>query len=569
MKRILYHPVLYGFGLLLTGMLGCQLPGLGASEAQELSLEDMQRMVNAGRQRIKNTTAKLTVEEWEYCDPEPRISNHKSIWEKIQKRNKSSEKKFSPASDLETRIKTCKLNADQHQRKFYIVDRQAKRLVINTEDLRDIPALMQKYDLPDKQETNVSQSKSRLIECLQDNKFLLAWKSSHNVSIHQYDDGTVRPSSPPTTQGIPGKGFFELARRSISTIETVHKDGLELVKITFEPGAIKVIAWLHPHLGYRMHRIERYSPLGQLFMLQTASDYRIINGIPYPFSYEIKGWHHKTGKLEHRKLVKVVEAEFGTEVTDDNFKIDILAGTVVVLQPPHSQKRGYIKTRQVDTDIRADMNTLINICEGKAIPKILANKAPTNKPKSITKTKPPAKSRFSSKFVSSEENITPSAEQRKEMQAKKEELVDKAWLPKPAAGKPYVFELTDIKGKKIKSADYKGKVLILDFWATWCGPCVAELPELQELYSAYHNKGLEIIGISKDLERKDLDHYLKKKKLPWPQVFINDKDQLAALSVVTGVQGLPRYFVIDRNGNSYTDKGRGKLAEIVKKLLNN
>ncbi len=71
-------------------------------------------------------------------------------------------------------------------------------------------------------------------------------------------------------------------------------------------------------------------------------------------------------------------------------------------------------------------------------------------------------------------------------------------------------------------AGYKGKVVLVDFWATWCGPCVDELPNVIAAYKKYHDKGFEIVGISLDQDKAKLEEFLKEKGMTWPQ-FLDGK----------------------------------------------
>src|SRR5688572_15539552 len=91
-----------------------------------------------------------------------------------------------------------------------------------------------------------------------------------------------------------------------------------------------------------------------------------------------------------------------------------------------------------------------------------------------------------------------------------------------AVGKMFPdFAETDLDGKPLSIANYKGKVVLIDFWATWCGPCIAELPTVLAAYKKYHSKGFEIIGIS--LDRPDslqkLKDFAKEHDMPWPQFY--------------------------------------------------
>ncbi|MEE8156181.1 MAG: TlpA disulfide reductase family protein [Phycisphaerales bacterium] len=142
-------------------------------------------------------------------------------------------------------------------------------------------------------------------------------------------------------------------------------------------------------------------------------------------------------------------------------------------------------------------------------------------------------------------------------------------LAAPIVGEPYPFKLTDLNGNEISTDNWKGKVILMDFWATWCGPCVAEMPKLKKLYADYHDRGLEVVGISFDREQVRLTKYVNDNDIRWPQVYVKDlgENRQTALQKTTGVMAIPRYFVIDRDGNLHTDHGRERLEEIIPELL--
>jgi peroxiredoxin len=129
------------------------------------------------------------------------------------------------------------------------------------------------------------------------------------------------------------------------------------------------------------------------------------------------------------------------------------------------------------------------------------------------------------------------------------------------------FDEKDLAGKPLSIANYKGKVVLLDFWATWCGPCVGELPNVIKSYEKHHDKGFEIIGISLDKNEEGLKSFTKDRNMTWQQYF-DGKGWGNKLAQKYGVQSIPATFLLDGEGKIIGRDLRGEaLEEAVTKAL--
>ena len=107
------------------------------------------------------------------------------------------------------------------------------------------------------------------------------------------------------------------------------------------------------------------------------------------------------------------------------------------------------------------------------------------------------------------------------------------------------FTLTDANGSSVKLSDYRGKVVLLNFWATWCGPCTLEIPWFIELEQQYKSKGFEVLGVSMDDDGwKVIKPYVAERKVNYRVLLGND----SVSQLFGGVDALPTSFVIDRDG---------------------
>lgn len=141
-------------------------------------------------------------------------------------------------------------------------------------------------------------------------------------------------------------------------------------------------------------------------------------------------------------------------------------------------------------------------------------------------------------------------------------------LPMPRLGERYDFEVTASDGKKIRAADLRGKVVLLDFWATTCPPCMAKMPHLKELYRKRHKDGFEIIGLNLDSTVAAAKRAIGKQALPWPNVAgPEDKSHRDLWAEATGTFAIPRLLLLDRNGILRGDTLPDQLEAEVEKLM--
>lgn len=122
--------------------------------------------------------------------------------------------------------------------------------------------------------------------------------------------------------------------------------------------------------------------------------------------------------------------------------------------------------------------------------------------------------------------------------------------PESLVGKPLPIEGTTLEGTKFNIEQYRGRVVLVDFWATWCGPCKAKLPGLMKLHEQYHDKGFEVVGVDLDKNVDDLGKFLDDTKLPWINL-IGEKDgdeMKFPLAEKYDISAIPSTFLVGRDG---------------------
>jgi thiol-disulfide isomerase/thioredoxin len=130
------------------------------------------------------------------------------------------------------------------------------------------------------------------------------------------------------------------------------------------------------------------------------------------------------------------------------------------------------------------------------------------------------------------------------------------------------FNVASLTGQPLSVAALKGKVVLVDFWATWCGPCRAELPNVIATYQKFHGKGFEVIGVSLDSDRAKLEAFLKKQDgMVWPQ-FFDGQGWSNQLAVKYGVESIPFTVLVGTDGKIIGTELRGEaLGAAVEKAL--
>ena len=133
-------------------------------------------------------------------------------------------------------------------------------------------------------------------------------------------------------------------------------------------------------------------------------------------------------------------------------------------------------------------------------------------------------------------------------------------------GKPLDIHFTALDGREVDLAKLTGKVVLVEFWSTTCGPCIAEMPTVKAVYEKFHDRGFEVVAVSLDDKEIALRRFIKEKKLPWPQHF-DGKGWENQFAVRYGIFSIPTMWLVDKRGNLRYNNARFDLERSVTSLL--
>jgi thiol-disulfide isomerase/thioredoxin len=133
-------------------------------------------------------------------------------------------------------------------------------------------------------------------------------------------------------------------------------------------------------------------------------------------------------------------------------------------------------------------------------------------------------------------------------------------------GKPMEIAFTAVDGRDVDLKKMRGKVVVLDFWGTWCMPCVMSMPHLKEVYDKYHPQGLDLIGIAFDTDKDKLVSFLEEHEIKWAQHF-DGKGQQNEFGLEFGIDRWPTVWIVGKDGKLRDMNGREDLEQKVEKLL--
>ncbi len=132
--------------------------------------------------------------------------------------------------------------------------------------------------------------------------------------------------------------------------------------------------------------------------------------------------------------------------------------------------------------------------------------------------------------------------------------------------RPLALKFTAVDGRKVDLAAMRGKVVLIDFWATWCLPCRAVVPDVVATYKKFHGQGFDVLGVSLDQDKETMLAFAKESGMVWPQYF-DGQGWDNSISSDFGVSEIPAMLLIGRDGKVVPPDGSGDLSRQVEKLI--
>ena len=135
-------------------------------------------------------------------------------------------------------------------------------------------------------------------------------------------------------------------------------------------------------------------------------------------------------------------------------------------------------------------------------------------------------------------------------------------------GKPVKVFGETLNGEKFQWEEYRGKIVLIDFWGSWCGPCLGQMPVLKELYAAYHERGFEVVGVTVDENRGRLELYLEMSPVPWTILHERNRGRTHPVADYYSISQYPTMWLVDRQGKVISLNARGaRLRQLLATML--